>query len=120
MLAPHAQGDPGRWANKHMKPKSQIFVSVAWMALCLLRLKGSWNETIWFLFSINNQDPRSLPDYESIEIWRASHGVWWFIGLIICIGFLVKSLIAIYQKKKNPNPSKDPASANAQSVVPKD
>jgi quinol-cytochrome oxidoreductase complex cytochrome b subunit len=80
-----------------MSAKYQLWVSAAWVALCLLRLSGTWADTLWFLFDVEKLDPRALPEFDSHRVWMASHGSWWFFGLLL---FSVLFLQALYRMFK--------------------
>jgi hypothetical protein len=81
--------------------KSQIGISLAWIIYLLVRLNGHWTETKWFLFDQQRMNVDSLKPVEGIDVWMASHGTWMFFGLIFFSGVLIRTLISIWEMKKD-------------------
>ncbi len=83
-----------------MSNKNSLLLSLAWIALCLIRIGGRWTDLYWFLFTISSSDPRELDSIDSFRVWNASDAMLWMIGLIVFSSFAFAALLRI-RKSKN-------------------
>jgi hypothetical protein len=87
--------------------KNQIALSLASIATTLLLMKGSWEETLWFLFRLPGMEPRSLPDVDPHQVWVASHGTWLFFTLVFFSGQLFWRLLSVLADSKKAEQATD-------------